>query len=104
VLSIAGYSVLTATDGESALRIFSVSHVDLVITDELLPGHTGGQLASEMKQLKPKVPIILHTGLMEPPTDAEQVDLILTKGMNPPAFLAAIARLVAKSQTGAEMS
>ena len=104
LLSIAGYKVLTATDGESALRIFTLSHVDLVITDQLLPGRSGGQIASEMKRLKPEVPVILCTGLMEPPADAEQTDLILTKGITPPEFLAAIAKLVAKPEPGAGTS
>jgi len=104
LLSTAGYKVLTATNGESALRIFTLNHVDLVITDQLLPGRTGGQIASEMKRLKPEVPVILYTGLQEPPPGAEHVDVILIKGMNPPEFLAAIATLVAKSHPRAETS
>jgi CheY-like chemotaxis protein len=104
LLSIAGYKVLTATNSESALQIFTLKHVDLVITDQLLPCRTGGQLAWEMKRLKPEVPFILYTGLQEPPPGAEHVDVILIKGMNPPEFLAAIAKLVAKSQPGAEAS
>jgi DNA-binding response OmpR family regulator len=96
LLSIAGYQVLTATDGESALRIFTDNHVDLVITDQLLPGRTGGQIASEMKRLKPKVPIILYTGLQSLPPGSEHADVILVKGINPPEFLAAIAKLVMK--------
>lgn len=51
-----------------------------------------------MKWLRPDVPIILHTGLMEPPTDAEQADLILPKGLPMAEFLAVIARVIAKSQ------
>jgi DNA-binding NtrC family response regulator len=102
VLSIAGYKVLAATNSESAMRLFTLDHVDLVITDQLLPGLTGGQLASEMKRLKPEVPVIVYTGLQEIPSDTEDADLILTKGMTPPEFLAAIAKVVAKSQPGAE--
>ena len=102
VLSIAGYKVLAATNGESAMRLFTLDHVDLVITDQLLPGLTGSQLASQMKRLKPEVPVIVYTGLQEIPSDAEDADLILTKGMTPPEFLAAIAKVVAKSQPGAE--
>jgi CheY-like chemotaxis protein len=98
LLSIAGYKVLSATNGESALRLFTLNHVDLVITDQLLPGRSGGQVASEMKRLKPEVPIILYTGLLELPPGAEHADLVLVKGMTPPQFLGAIAELVAKSR------
>ncbi len=99
LLSIAGYTVLTATSDESAVRLFTLNHVDLVITDQLLSGHAGGRLASEMKQLKPEVPIILYTGLQELPASAENADVILMKGITPPEFLAAIAKLVAKPQS-----
>jgi two-component system cell cycle sensor histidine kinase/response regulator CckA len=102
-LSAAGYDVLTATDGESALRAFIQDHVDLVITDQFLPDNTGGQLAAEMKRLKPKVPVILYTGMMDAPADARNFDLILSKGMAPPEFLAAIGKVVAKSQLGENM-
>ena len=98
LLSIAGYKVLTATNGESAMRLFTLNHVDLVITDQLLPGRSGGQVASEMKRLKPDVPIILYTGLLELPPGAEHADLVMVKGMTPPEFLGAIAALVAKSR------
>ena len=96
LLSIAGYKVLTATNGESAMRLFTLNHVDLVITDQLPPGRTGGELASEMKRLKPDVPIILYTGLEDLPRGSEHANVILVKGLTPPEFLAAIATLVAK--------
>lgn len=92
LLSIAGYTVLIATNDESAMRLFTLNHVDLVITDQLLPGHS-------MKRLKPEVPIILYTGLQDLPPSAENADVILMKGLTPPEFLAAIARLVAKPQS-----
>jgi CheY-like chemotaxis protein len=38
---MAGYKVLAATNGEAAIRLFTLNHVDLVITDQLLPGTTG---------------------------------------------------------------
>jgi CheY-like chemotaxis protein len=103
ILSIAGYKVLTATNPKSAMQLFVLNDVDLVITDQLLPGRTGSELIAEMKQIKPEVPIILYTGLMEPPADAGNADLILVKGMTPPEFLAAISQLVAKPKsTGPE--
>jgi two-component system response regulator CpxR len=94
LLSIAGYSVLTASRADEALRVFRCNRVDLVVTDQLLSGTTGTELAARMKMFKPGVPIVLMTGLIDPPADVGQIDLVLTKGMNPPDFLAAIANLV----------
>ena len=71
--------------------------MDLVITDHLLPDSTGAELASEMKRLKPEVPIVLLTGLVDLPPGYGDVDLLLTKGMTPPEFLADVAKLLAKS-------
>ena len=99
LLSIAGYTVLTATSCNNALKLFGCNHVDLVITDHLLPDSTGAELASEMKRRKPEVPILLLTGLVELPPGYEDVDLRLTKGMTPPEFLAEIAKLLPRGVT-----
>ena len=98
LLSIAGYTVLTASSGKAALKLFGCNHLDLVITDHLLPDLTGAELASEMKRLKPAVPIVLLTGLVDLPPGYEQTDLVLTKGMTPPEFLTEIAELLSKAQ------
>ena len=97
LLSIAGYEVLTANNGKAALDLFALYHVDLVITDQLLPGLTGVQVIAEMKRLKPEVPVVLYSGLLDTPLDSTLADLVLTKGMTPPEFLAAIAKLLSKS-------
>jgi CheY-like chemotaxis protein len=98
LLSIAGYTVLTAESGDVALRLFNCNRVDLVLTDHSLPDLTGAQLASEMKRRKPEVPIVLLTGLVEPPSEFEYADLLLTKGLTPPEFLAEIAKVLSKEQ------
>jgi response regulator RpfG family c-di-GMP phosphodiesterase len=101
LLSIAGYNVLTATHAEEALRLFRCNCVDLVITDQLLLGTTGTELAAQMKLFKPFVPIVLITGLIDPPLEVGNVDLLLSKGMNPPDFLAAVAKLISNSRSRA---
>ena len=96
LLSIAGYDVLTAGNGDVALRILRRNHVDLVITDCFLPDLPGAQIVSEIRRLKPYVPIVLLTNSVDPPPGTELVDLLLIKCMKPPEFLSEIAKLVAK--------
>ncbi len=99
LLSIAGYTVLTATDPDDAITLFRCNCVDLVITDQLLLGTTGTELAAQMKLFKPQVPIVLLTGLIDPPSEGGPIDLVLIKGMNPVDFLAAIAQLAARARS-----
>jgi CheY-like chemotaxis protein len=94
VLSTAGYEVLTAADGAGALELFGCIHVDLVITDHWLPGLTGTQVAAEMKRLKPAIPIVLFSGLVEAPLGNEHVDLVITKGMPAVEFLREVGKLL----------
>lgn len=104
VLSIAGYSVLTAGSGAEAMEIFANYRVDLVITEQLLPGRSGTDIAQAMKLLKPNVPIVLLSGFNDLPAGVEHVDLVLTKGMRPEEFLTEIARLVASRSFKASSS
>ena len=98
LLSIAGYTVLTATSGTTALRLFNCNHVDLVITDHLLPDFMGAELVRHMKQSKPEIPVVLLTGLVDPPSGFEHADLLLTKGLMPQEFLAEVAKLLSKAE------
>ena len=96
VLSSAGYEVLTAADGAAALEIFSCVQVGLVITDYRLPRLTGMQVAAEMKRLKPAIPIVLFSGLVEAPLGSNHADLVITKGMPVVEFLREVGRLKSK--------
>ena len=61
-----GHEVLEATSGEQALRVLRRGNeVDLVITDQLMPGMTGTQLIAVIRSERPELPIILATGYSE---------------------------------------
>ncbi|MDB5597483.1 MAG: sensor hybrid histidine kinase [Hyphomicrobiales bacterium] len=66
-----GHRVLEATSGEQALRVLRRSpDVDLLITDQLMPGMTGTQLVEAVRPAHPDLPIILATGYAEMSPDA----------------------------------
>jgi DNA-binding response OmpR family regulator len=69
-LEYAGCEVLTATDGRSALDVFSSRPIDAVVLDYNMPGMTGGEVAQEMKRRNPKVPKLLFTACERIPADA----------------------------------
>jgi two-component system response regulator CpxR len=94
VLESAGYRVLAATEVPAAMELFRENHVDLVIADHLLRGATGGQVAQQMKRVKPEVPIMIFSGLAETPEGAESADAFVSKGQNPTDLLKHVANLL----------
>ncbi len=62
-----GYSVHIETDSQEALKIFKQNpdQFDLVITDQTMPKLTGTELSKELLKVRPDIPIILYSGLME---------------------------------------
>lgn len=58
-----GHAVMEAASGTAALDVLqSGAFVDLVITDQAMPGMTGIELAYKIRQLRPETPIVLATG------------------------------------------
>jgi PAS domain S-box-containing protein len=67
VLSGNGYRVLLAVSGSEALRI-SGEHegpIDLLITDVVMPGMGGGEVASRLETAKPGLRVVVMSGYTE---------------------------------------
>ncbi|WP_232628001.1 hybrid sensor histidine kinase/response regulator [Methylobacterium sp. Leaf118] len=64
-----GHEVLEATSGQQALRILrrSAEIIDLVITDQIMPGMTGVQLIEAIRAAHLELPVILASGYTELP-------------------------------------
>ncbi|NWF75138.1 MAG: response regulator [Nitrospirae bacterium] len=56
-----GYDVVVASNGQEALEKFDTESPDIVTLDILLPDIDGIRLLRQMKEKKPKVPIIMST-------------------------------------------
>ena len=55
-----GYEIMTATDGEEALKVFMENQVDLILLDVMLPKMDGIQVCQRIRE-NSNVPIILLT-------------------------------------------
>jgi len=64
-----GYRVTTRADSLEAMKTFHADpdNFDLVITDHTMPGLQGAELAEELGARRPNLPVILMTGLNQPP-------------------------------------
>jgi CheY-like chemotaxis protein len=89
-----GHSTEWAADGSAALSKFSSGAFDLVITDQSIAWMSGRELAAEIKNLRPDVPVVLLTGLVDERNDAgapSPIDLLLAKPISHRALRDALA-------------
>lgn len=95
LLERSGYRVLTALNGPAGIELFESHPVEAVVLDYSMPGMHGGDVASQMRQRKPDVPILLLSAYVGLPAEIIQlVDIYMTKGEGAPALLAKLQSLL----------
>jgi len=63
-----GHRVIGASSGPHALDILrSDQQIDLMMTDHLMPGMTGIELAAASREVRPRLPVLLATGYADLP-------------------------------------
>jgi len=72
MLERAGYKALSASSAAEGLEILAANEVDLIIIDVVLPERNGLDLALEVHQKKPKLPIVLMSGRISTEADSIQ--------------------------------
>ncbi len=67
MLSAHGYQISTASTAEEALKQFNAhpDRFDLLLTDLSMPGMDGISLSKQINALRPGIPILLCTGMLE---------------------------------------
>ena len=94
VLEKAGYVVITAASATQALDVLSSRKIDLLLTDYLMPGLTGTELARAAKNICPELPVIILSGITELPPDMEHVDLFVSKLEGPQSMCEKVAAML----------
>ena len=94
-LQALGHHVFEVQSGREALDLLrSSARIDVVLTDHVMPGMTGVQLAREIRSHWPGLPIILATGCADLP-DIEELRLArLDKPYDLDTLAATIAELI----------
>ncbi|HKE16190.1 MAG TPA: response regulator [Kofleriaceae bacterium] len=70
-LGLDGYRVLLADSGEQAIDLVAHHRIDLVISDLRMPGMNGVETIARLRQLAPRVPVIVVTGYLSAATADE---------------------------------
>lgn len=104
------YDVRTATSGEEALAILSAAEMDVVVSDQRMPGMDGAELLERVREAHPEVIRILLTGCgdqgavrravnegrifyyLAKPVTVEELDIVLQKAEQ-------VARLVRERES-----
>ncbi|PIE55995.1 MAG: hypothetical protein CSA34_06165 [Desulfobulbus propionicus] len=100
MLEYLGYTVLPATNAEEALQVFfeRSQEIDLVITDQTMPGMGGMEFAKKLRQYQETLPIILCSGYSDAVNakSAEQagIDLFMAKPINTYQLARAVSELL----------
>ena len=99
LLEALGYRVLTASTPASGLRLFAKHHVDLVVFDYWMTDLDGEVLARVLRELNPRVPIILLSGAIKniPEQVLKLVDNVVQKGHSTETLLSTVANLCRSS-------
>lgn len=96
VLGTQGYSVLSAVSAAQALEMLELHEVDLVLTDQIMPGIAGTELAKRLRVTRPSLPIIIVSGVNEIPDEAFYADRFVSKVEGPEALFRNIAEVLAE--------
>jgi CheY-like chemotaxis protein len=94
VLQRAGYEVLTATSAKEALELVASRKLDLVLSDHLMPGMHGTELAEQIKAEHPELPVILISGVNELPPGSTNANVFLSKIEGPDALCKQVAAIL----------
>jgi CheY-like chemotaxis protein len=91
-----GYEVSTATNGADAIEMVRVSFFDIIFLDENMPGYTGLETLSRIKEINSLVPVVMITkseeeAIMDEAIGSKMADYLI-KPVNPKQILLSIKK------------
>ena len=106
VLEGANYTVLTAENGEDALNVMDVNHVDLVVLDIMMPKMDGYEFTSLLRESDNNLPILMVSA-KQLPEDKRRgfivgTDDYMTKPIDEEEMLLRIRALLRRAKIASE--
>ena len=98
-----GYEVLTAASPRQGIQIAAGCMVLAVIVDYNMPEMNGHEVATEIKRLRPQVPIVMVSSDEEIPEDVfKVVDAFVSKDDAPRRLLPVINQICGEDPSGSQ--
>ncbi len=82
MLEIQGFRVISAPNGQEALACLTSAHIDLVVTDLVMPQMNGIDFVQQLRQIRPDVPVIVVSGSTRNIMQRFGIDNIQVPGAN----------------------
>ncbi len=103
-----GFEVILANNDSTALAGLTQNPVDLVILDVMLPGRSGFEILKDIRQIKPRLPVMMLTARGEAIDRILGLELgaddYLAKPFDPRELTARIRAILRRSSVGPEPS
>ena len=93
-LSLDAHMVVEANNGAEAFALFRSGQFDLVMTDFEMPFVKGNELASRIRQLAPRQPILMITAYSHQPGPENPVDAVVRKPFDATNLRQVMAKLL----------
>lgn len=98
ILKRDGYSVITALNPARALEQLRngdfLTEIHLVITDHIMPGMSGSSFVREIRGLRPKIPVLVISGLEEAAIEYEDLNVeFRVKPLQPEHLLCVVEQM-----------
>ena len=89
-----GFEVVAAASGEEALDLEPTRHVDLLLSDVMLPNQNGFEVANQIRSRSPHIPVVFMSGYYDQAVaEAAHLDITSTILQKPFAMADLMAHL-----------
>ncbi len=102
-LTARGYRLTVAENGEQGLALFSEQHHDIVLTDIMMPGLNGLEMARKIRTLSPDIQIICMTAFSDTRLLIEAIDIGINQFVLKPVILSRLFTALDRCQKVVEL-
>lgn len=100
ILKQEGYKVITAPDGETALRLIKETEPDVILLDLTMPGIDGREICHRVREFSTKIKVIYFTARAKPIDQLEskefrsEADAFISKPATSRRILSTVSRVL----------